>query len=144
MKIKLLDKECKPTYAHIDDACMDCRAREAVKYTYTGSTFVAEVPLGFKIAVPKEYVLLLFSRSGMGFKDITTLVNSVGVIDSGFTSEIKIKLVSQQSNYCPEPIKKGNKVCQMMLVHRPTIYLKEVKELEPTQRGENGFGSSGL
>ena len=142
MKIKLLDKNCKPTYAHDMDACMDCRAREDVEWKFNGHVFTAEVPLGFKIEVPRDYALLLFSRSGMGFKDLTTLSNSVGVIDCGFIGEVKIKLVSHKGTSFPRPIKKGDRICQMMLVYRPKIYLNEVEELEPTQRGEGGFGST--
>lgn len=141
MKIKLLNKSCEPSYAHSTDAAMDCKASKDCEWKYNGSVFTCEVPLGFKIEVPRDYALLLFSRSGMGFKELITLSNSVGVIDCGYLGEIKVKLISYKTRF-PKEIKKGDKVCQMMLVYRPKIYLEQVENLEPTDRGENGFGST--
>jgi len=143
MKIVVLDKDCKPFYSYENDGAMNCMAREDCKWDYNGNVFSCIIPLGFKIAVPIDYVVLFFSRSGMGFNNLTTLVNSVGVIDSGFTNECKVKLVSFNSSSFPPEIKKGDKVCQMILVYRPKIYLEEVDELPETERGLNGIGSTG-
>lgn len=143
MNIVILEKGCMPIYAHEDDGGMDCIAREDCEWEYNGLVFTCKVALGFKIEVPRDYVLLLFSRSGMGFNYLTTLVNSVGAIDCGFTNEVKAKLISFSNNY-PPSIKKGDKVCQMMLVYRPKIFLKKVSKLSDTERGDDGFGSTGV
>ena len=144
MKIELLDKACMPRYAHVNDAAMDCIARTDVSWTTENNVQVAYVPLGFKISIPKNYVLLLFSRSGQAWKSNITLSNSVGVIDSGFTGEVQAKLIRQGvSMDGPMDINKGDRVCQMMLVELPRIYLDVVDKIENTDRS-NGFGGSGV
>jgi len=143
MNIVILEEGCKPTYAHEDDGAMDCRASSDCVWKYNGLAFTCEVSLGFKVSVPRDYVLLLFGRSGMGFKHLTSLVNSVGVIDCGYINEVKAKLISFNNNNFSPNIKKGDKVCQMILMYRPKIFLDEVKELDETERGLNGFGSTG-
>ena len=95
--------------------------------------------------------MLVYSRSGMGFNASTRLVNSVGVIDSDYRGEIMVKLVNDKPGYLPQ-VKDGNKlrnvavgdkVAQFMIV--PAFYLpfETVEDLDATDRGENGFGSTG-
>ena len=144
MNIELLEDGVLPQYAHQADACMDCFSREDVEWEYEHGVQTATMPLGFKIEIPRGYALLLFSRSGMGFRDNISLANSVGVIDCGFTGEVKVKLIKHSITMdCKEPIQKGDKVCQMALFRRPKIYLNKVDKLEPNERGVNGFGSTG-
>jgi dUTP pyrophosphatase len=96
---------------------------------------------GIAMAIPEDYVLLIFSRSGHGFKFDTTLANSVGVIDSDYRGEIKIKL-SRSSHVFSEPlhIAKGDRIAQGLLIKREDMVFKEVQELPETARGEGGFG----
>lgn len=142
MKIELLDKNCKPKYAHAGDACMDVFASRECEWSYQDGIYTSIVPLGFKVEVPREYVLMFFSRSGMGFKENISLINSVGIIDPFFSQECMVKLIKYNSNIVPEPIKKGQRVAQMLLQHNPPIFLEEVDRIEETSRGK-GFGSSG-
>lgn len=145
MNIELLEGGKLPSYAHLDDACMDFYSRAEVSWEYENGIQTAVVPLGVKIEVPRGYALLLFSRSGMGFKKNITLANSVGVIDSGFTGELQAKLIKHTISLdCEQSIQKGDKVVQGMLVRRPKIYLKQVDSIKPiTERADGGFGSTG-
>lgn len=144
MQIVLLDKKCKPKYAHDTDACMDCFSRLDVEWEREGNIDVAYVPLGFKASVPRNHMLQVFSRSGYGFKQNISLANSVGIIDSGFRGEVMVKLIRiGVSLDSPKAIKAGDKVCQIALVERPRIYLDVVDKLSGSDRGANGFGSTG-
>jgi len=89
-------------------------------------------------------VLLLFSRSGHGWKNNITLSNSVGVIDSNFRGEVKAKLIRIGVALSePDEIKQYDRVCQAILIQRPKVYLKVVDKVSETDRS-NGFGSSGV
>jgi len=144
MKIEVLEGGVIPSYAHFSDAGIDCKARIDCKWAFENGTYTCLVPLGFKIEVPKNHVLLLFSRSCMGFKQNISLVNSVGVIDSGFRGEVIAKLTYSGKFGIPPMIMKGNKACQMVLFEIPRMYLEEVDTISESDRGEDGFGSTGL
>jgi len=138
MKIVLVDSNSKlPEYSRDGDAGIDFYSR-AEAYWEDGTAFV---PLGVKVAIPLNHVLLIFSRSGHGFNRGISLVNCVGVIDSNYRGEICVKLKSDRKNQ--EDIKIGEKVAQGILFELPRIYLDLVDELPISNRGENGFGSSG-
>jgi len=143
MKIELLDNECLPKYSNTGDACVDFIARTDVQWRNTDGLRTALVPLGVKVAVPRGYGLFLFSRSGMGFNRQITLINSVGVIDSSYKDEIMCKLVWQGDDVYmrPEPIKKGDKVCQGCIIETPKMYFNVVDSIGKTKKA--GFGSSG-
>lgn len=97
---------------------------------------------GVRIAVPKGYVGLLFPRSGNAAKKGLTLANSVGVIDSGYRGEVKGIMVNLGSD--PVTINSGERIMQLVLVPFLTAVVTPVLELDETERGENGFGSTGV
>jgi len=81
LKVKRLTDTAKiPTYAHDGDACFDIYS-DGIK-EIGGTTTVHST--GLKFEIPKGYAMMIYSRSGMGFKDNTRLANCVGVIDSGY------------------------------------------------------------
>ena len=98
-------------------------------------------PTGIKVKVPNGYVGLIFSRSGFAKYGIT-LANSVGVIDAGYRGEIKIVIHNLSQN--PYTFEQGTKVAQMLIQPVEQKQLMEVDSLEDTQRGEGGFGSTGI
>ena len=102
----------------------------------------ALVPTGVAIQLPgPEYVALVCSRSGMGTRHGITLSNSVGVIDSDYRGELKVGLVNHGD--VPYTIQPGDRIAQLMVlpILRPTLTV--VEELDETERGSGGFGSTG-
>ena len=84
---------------------------------------------------------MIYSRSGHGFKNDVRLANCVGVIDSDYTGEVKIKLtIDNEEGFIVEH---GSRVAQAMIIKLPSVQLVEVDELKTTERGANGFGSTG-
>ena len=143
MQIVLVDENSKvPEYSREGDAGVDFFARCDATWERTSfNDSTALVNLGVKMAIPKDHVLLIFSRSGHGFKHGISLANCVGVIDSNYRGEICVKLTCAAENTID--IKKGDRVAQGILFELPRMYFDLVKELPISQRGENGFGSSG-
>lgn len=137
MKMKvMLDKGAyMPTRAYEDDAGLDLYAMEAQEIPAYGS---AEFDTGVHIAIPRGYVGDVKSKSGLMMKyDLTT----DGTIDSGYTGSVRVKLF----NNCPfrRDIKRGQKIAQVVIKSIITPELEIVSQLEPTERGDNGFGSTG-
>ena len=96
---------------------------------------------GLAFDIPDGYVVLVFSRSGHGFKENTRLANCVGVIDSDYTGEVMVKLTRDDGK--PVNAQVGERIAQGMLLRLPKVELEEVTELKQTERGEKGFGSTG-
>jgi len=97
---------------------------------------------GIAVEVPENMVLLVFSRSGHGFKIDVRLANCVGVIDSDYTGSIKIKLTSDHPKNTMR-VEKGDRIGQGILMAAPRVSFNVVDELGVTDRGSNGFGSTG-
>ena len=99
------------------------------------------VSTGVSVAIPDGYVGLLFSRSGHGLKGIS-LANSVGVIDAGYTGEIRVTL----ENHGREPFEvyPNDRVAQLVIVPMITPAFRDVEALPATDRGHKGFGSTGV
>ena len=130
-----------PAYATAGAAAMDlCACMEEPVTLAPGGR--QGIPTGIAIALPgPEYVALVCSRSGMGTRHGITLSNSVGVIDSDYRGEIGVGLVNLgQSEYTVRP---GDRIAQLMVtpVVQPTVV--QVSELDDTDRGAGGFGSTG-
>jgi len=137
LKIKLLHASAKiPKYAHESDACFDLVAT-APAQVWGGVTVIGT---GIAVDVPEGFALMVYGRSGMGSKGIT-LANCVGVVDPGYHGEVKVML--KASTITPYHIEAGDRIAQAMLIERPTVEFEQVTELEPSQRGEGGFGSTG-
>lgn len=100
----------------------------------------AIISTGFYVEIPEGYVGLLFARGSLGYKYGCTLTNSVGVIDSDYRGEVMARItnISQESH----TIKAGERCVQLVIVPVPdTEYIED--ELNVTERGTNGFGSTG-
>lgn len=152
VKIKKLHPDAiVPEYASIGAGCFDLHSIESGT---PGQTYglKASFRTGLCFQIPDGYVMLIYSRSGMGFKYGITLANSVGIIDSDYRGEIKISLtneiISHHYDYCPAPgsefkIKKGDRIAQAMIIPIPKVSFEVVQELSDTERGTGGFGSTG-
>lgn len=103
---------------------------------------LVKVPTGIAIALPSaEYGAFLFARSGLGVKHGICLSNGVGVVDSDYRGEISVGLCNVGSE--PYKIEPGERIAQMVIMPVAVLPLCEADELDKTQRGEGGFGSTG-
>ena len=139
LKIQRLFPAAKlPTYSTEGAAAFDFYATETLQIR---EGWPATFSTGLKAEVPEGYVLLLFSRSGHGFNKGIRLVNCVGVIDSDYRGEIKIKRTADATG--GGLIQEGDRIAQGLLVEIPRVQIEEVEKLSETRRGEGGFGSTG-
>lgn len=127
-----------PKYAHEGDAGMDLRITERVRL-YPGMR--KTVGTGVSVQIPYGYVGLVFPRSGLASNYGITLANAVGVIDSGYRGEIKAPLYNIGSR--PVTLNAGERVCQLVIVPFASVEPNVVPCLDDSERGDNGFGSSG-
>ena len=135
---KVVDNAIEPKYATLGSACFDFFAIESATVE-PHSTHHFRSGLSFE--VPDGYVLLLYSRSGMGFKSGIRFCNCVGVIDSDYRGEVKIGLTNDSDvSYM---VNSGDRIAQGMLVEIPQVSLREQHQLSETERGIGGFGSTG-
>lgn len=138
-----------PSKKHDTDAGLDLRAVEDCQIQHG---CIGKIKTGFGVELPPNTVGLICARSGLGGKGLS-LANSLGVIDVGYCGEMICAMRYQASqpvmpiSFSPPPfrISKGDRIAQLLIV--PCILnveTEEVKELEKTQRGEAGLGSSGI
>jgi dUTP pyrophosphatase len=131
-----------PEYATDGSGCFDIFAIEHGAVGLTKQTYIFRT--GLIPEIPEDWVLLLFSRSGHGFKHDTRLANCVGVIDSDYRGEIKVKLTADSCGHFS--IAEGDAIVQGLLVPAPKwsiqLILDQRIELSETNRGANGFGST--
>lgn len=147
VKFKKLHHDAKiPSYSKPGDAGMDLTAiSREWKYASGGGYY--EYGTGLAIEIPEGYVGLIFPRSSQSNVN-QLLTNHVGVIDSNYRGEIKFrfKRIYQTANELNENFdlyEIGDRVGQLIILPYPQIEPVEVDELSETERGENGFGSSG-
>lgn len=139
MNVVLTDGAELPRYAHDGDAGFDLCITEDVRLEPNAS---AVCGLGFACEIPSGCVGLVFPRSGLGAHYGVTLRNSVGVIDSGYRGEVCAPLVNLSCDTVFLP--KGSRVCQMVVVLFVPCDLVKVASLTDTERGTDGFGSTGI
>lgn len=131
-----------PTKSRFEDAGWDLYATKDIVVI---KPEVIKIPTGIAVSIPRGYVGLIWDRSGMGSKGFKV---HGGVVDSGYTGEIfvclsRIALPTYPQHPITE-INKGDKIAQLVIQEVPLhVTWEEVSELEETDRGDKGFGSSG-
>ncbi len=133
----VLPKRATPQSAGVDL----CACLEKPVEIPSGSTVM--IPTGLAVQPSREDVaLLIYPRSGLASKYGITLANAVGVVDSDYRGEIKIPLHNLGTE--PFTVENGMRVAQLVVT--PVLFpeIQQVDELDETQRGSGGFGSSGL
>lgn len=103
----------------------------------------ALVPTGLAVAIPPGHAGLVLPRSGLASREGLTLANSPGLIDPGYRGEVKLAVVNLDRER-PVAIRRGDRVAQLVLVRFAEAEPADVPELSATQRGEGGFGSTGV
>lgn len=130
-----------PERAHAGDAGYDLRAVEGAELRPGGR---AVVGTGVSLAIPEGYAGLVLPRSGLAVKHGVSLVNTPGLIDSGYRGEIRVPLINHDREETFH-VEAGMKVAQLVLVRAAGATFEEVEFLDAGTdgRGEEGFGSSG-
>lgn len=129
-----------PAYATEGSAGLDLRACIEEKITVKVGSRVL-VPSGIAIELPKDYVALVFARSGLAIKHGLALSNGVGVIDSDYRGEIAVGLINQgEADFEISP---GERIAQLVVMPVVQPELELVDDLSDTARGAGGFGSTG-
>jgi dUTP pyrophosphatase len=98
---------------------------------------------GLSVEVPDGHVMMIFSRSGHGFKNNIRLSNCVGIIDSDYRGEISVKLASDDPDNKPFRVDDGDRIAQALILPVERVEFIVSDELSDTARGEGGFGSTG-
>lgn len=137
---KLSENAITPMKAYKGDACFDLYAswvavnvaKEYIKYG-----------TGIAIEIPEGHVGLVFPRSSI-INTPFILKNSVGVIDSGYRGEITVVFTNVNTIDPLRGYREGERIAQILILPIPEVELEEVDELSPSERGTNGYGSSGL
>lgn len=135
MRVVLEPEAICPTRAHSTDAGLDLYSMETKKIPPRS---YATFRTGVHAEIPKGYAGLLVAKSGLNVKQNVT---STGLIDEGYTGEIMVKLYNH--GFEDVKIEKGQKITQLVLI--PVLYepIEVVMEIGDSERGSNGFGSTG-
>lgn len=145
LKVKKLTEDAIiPTRAYKTSLAYDLFSNFDMKILLEGARnlrmpVIAKVRTGIAMEFPKGYGGKIECRSSLGKLGVSILG---GVIDEDYRGEIMVMLMIQSPELYPE-IKKGDKIAQLILVQTPTFEIEEVSELSSTDRGDQGFGSSG-
>ena len=140
IEIKLLDVGIPvPRYQHEGDAGLDLPSR--VDYVLEPGER-AMIPTGIAVAIPQGYAGFVLPRSGLASRHGIALVNSPGLIDSGYRGEVAIVMINTDKHNAFE-IKRGDRIAQLVIQQVVEATTVEVKELDVTSRGAGGFGSTG-
>lgn len=137
---KLTGTAVVPKYAYAGDAGVDLCATE--RYVLQPFERVL-VSTGIAIELPEGYAGFVLPRSGLAVKHGISIVNAPGLIDSNYRGELKVCLVNldAQNSFVVEA---GDRIAQLVVMPHPVVTFCEVDELNSTERGVGGFGSSGV
>ena len=127
-----------PTYATAGAAGMDVLSAEDVTLAPSGRHAVAT---GLALAIPEGYEVQVRPRSGLALKHGISLPNTPGTIDSDYRGELKIIMINHGDT--PFPIRRGDRIAQIVAAPVQQARFAEVDELDDTARGAGGFGSTG-
>ena len=129
-----------PERAYAGDAGLDLAACERVELAPGGR---ATVGTGLAVAIPEGYAGFIQPRSGLAAKNGLTIVNTPGLVDSGYRGELKVILLNTDGNdtFVVEP---GMRIAQLVVMLVPGVDPVEVEELPESERGVRGFGSSAV
>lgn len=125
-----------PFRAHVTDAGMDVTA---ISMEMTEDYI--EYDTGLQFQLPEGYAMLIFPRSSNSKKDLL-LCNSVGILDAGYTGNLKLRFKLTMEGYTEKIYNPGDKVGQIMIIPYPEINFIETEVFNETERGDGGFGST--
>ncbi|CAN5871618.1 dUTP diphosphatase [soil metagenome] len=128
-----------PRPAQFGDAGADLRATESISLKPGQRALVGT---GLALAIPHGFAGFVQPRSGMAIKRGLGLLNSPGLIDSGYRGELKVIVINLDPENMLE-IERGDRIAQLVILRVPEVIYEEVDELSVSERGAGGFGSTG-
>jgi dUTP pyrophosphatase len=141
IKIKLLDDELPvPRYSHPGDAGLDLPSRVDMVLEPGQRAMVAT---GIAVAIPPGFAGFVLPRSGLAARNGIALVNSPGLIDSGYRGELTVVMINTDRTE-PFRIRRGDRIAQLVIQRVEEVTLIHAQDLDDTSRGKGGFGSTGL
>lgn len=142
LQVRIVNKSRHPlpNYATDLSAGMDLRAELTAPIELKSMQRVL-VPTGLFIQLPPKFEAQIRPRSGLAFKNGVTVLNSPGTIDADYRGEVKVLLVNLSNETFV--INDGERIAQMVIARHETAEWKVVQELEDSDRGAGGFGSTG-
>lgn len=141
LPIQRLDPSVElPTYAYEGDAGLDLRSSEDVVLAPGERRLVST---GLAVAIPEGYAGFVQPRSGLALREGLSMANTPGLIDSHYRGELRVCAINLDPHE-PIHIVKGERIAQLVIQRVPQVRLREVSELDATDRGTGGFGSSGV
>lgn len=143
MKIKIVNSShhALPEYATVQSAGLDLRASLDEPLTLQPMQR-ALIPTGLRIALPAGYEAQVRPRSGLALKHGITLLNTPGTIDADYRGEVGVIMVNLSTE--PFTVSDGDRIAQMVIARHEQAEWVEVETLDETERGEGGFGHSGI
>jgi dUTP pyrophosphatase len=140
IEIKLLDEDLPmPSYQNEGDAGLDLPSRVDCVLE-PGER--AKIPTGIAVAIPRGYAGFVLPRSGLASRHGIALVNSPGLVDSGYRGEMAIIMINTDKHEAFH-IKRGDRIAQLVIQRVEEVKLIRRDQLDDTARGEGGFGSTG-
>jgi dUTP pyrophosphatase len=136
---KICEDAVLPKYAHETDAGMDLYS---VKRYVLKPRHRLLARTGLKMEIPRGYEMQIRPKSGLALKEGITVLNTPGTVDSDYRGEVGVILINHSSKTCR--IEKNQKIAQAVFNKIEKAKLTEVKRVNETERGEGGFGSTGL
>jgi dUTP pyrophosphatase len=136
----LITASILPNYAHPGDAGADLHSSQALVLAPGERALVGT---GVSIALPDGFAAFVVPRSGLAFKHGITIVNAPGTVDAGYRGEIKVTLLNTDQS-TPYAIAVGDRIAQIIVMPVTRATFIPVDRLPGSQRGEGGFGSTGL
>jgi dUTP pyrophosphatase len=142
LPVLVLDPELPlPSYARDGDAGADLLAREGAVIAPGGGRAV--VPTGIAVAIPEGWAGFVLPRSGLAARHGVTCLNTPGLVDAGYRGELMVVLVNTDPS-TPHEVQRGDRIAQLVLQRVGEARFTPVDELPSSQRGDGGFGSTGL
>lgn len=142
MEVKIVNKSNHrlPEYATVDSAGMDLKAN-TTEPIVLGPLERQMIPTGIHIQLPRGYEAQVRPRSGLAAKYGVTVCNTPGTVDADYTGEIKVILINlSNEKFIINP---GERIAQLVVSKYERVEWNEAVELNPTERGDGGFGSTG-
>jgi len=130
-----------PSYARAGDAGADLVARQGAVLAPAGGR--ALIPTGIALALPAGTAGFIQPRSGLALRHGVTCLNTPGLIDSGYRDELRVLLVNLDPS-TPFTVERGDRIAQLVIQRVERADLVVVDELDDTERGLGGFGSTGI
>ena len=143
LKVKIINRSGNelPAYETPGAAGMDVRACLEKPVTLAPLER-ALIPTGLRVQLPVGYEMQIRPRSGLALRHGISLVNTPGTVDADYRGEIAVILINLSNE--PFTVNPGERICQMVIAHYTRIEWEAVERIDETERGEGGFGHTGL